>query len=131
MYAVKACGSPGCNKNTLHLVLWFPGLLRAVFGCQETDLLCVLVQQDIPGYLRQILRSYAALFAVLIVFTETEVERFLAYFAVFESWMCRAMFQFFVAVLTLYTTRMKDEGEGETDFQKSLQLCAPWVNLPA
>lgn len=78
--------------------------------------------QDIAGYLRQVLRGYAALFAFIIVLTETEVERILAAFAIFESWMARCLFQFFVAVLTLYTTRMKDEGEGETDFQKSLQL---------
>eukprot|EP00884_Botryococcus_braunii_P011444 jgi/Botrbrau1/202/Bobra.0022s0182.1 len=78
--------------------------------------------KDMAGYLRQILRAYAAAFAFIIVLTETEVERILAAFAIFESWMCRSLFQFFVAVLTLYTTRMKDEGEGETDFQKSLQL---------
>lgn len=72
--------------------------------------------------MRQVLRGYAALFAFIIVLTETEVERILAAFAIFESWLARSLFQFFVAVLTLYTTRMKDEGEGETDFQKSLQL---------
>mmetsp|Transcript_7923 Transcript_7923/g.15421 ORF Transcript_7923/g.15421 Transcript_7923/m.15421 type:complete len:164 (+) Transcript_7923:268-759(+) len=73
---------------------------------------------DSTGWKDQVMRLYGVAFAIGIILLETEWPWVLVYVPIMNNWCFRAIFQVFLALLTVKFT----VSVGETDFEKSIAV---------